>query len=342
MNTKQIVFTAIGKAELLDMDCPAPKTDEVTVRMAYTAISSGTERANISGDINVDASSAPTDTKPHFPRMLGYSGSGIIHAVGKNVKHLKKGDRVVVTACYHKGYCNVPATKVFPIESETVSLEQAAFSYIASFSTAAIRKTRLEMGESCVVMGLGILGLFAVKFARAAGAFPVIAVDPVESRREFALKVGADYALDPNDPQFVDTVKSLTNGGANTAIEVSGFGKALDQVLDCMARLGRVALLGCTRDANFTIDYYRKVHYPGITLVGAHTGARPGESRPGYWTSQDDIYTILHLLQGNRVSFADMVCEIHSPYNAQTVYTRLMNDRQFPVGVLFDWGQVNG
>ncbi len=341
METKQIVFTDIGKAELLNVTCPKPQPHEVTVKMAYTAISSGTERANISGDINVDASSAPTDTKPHFPRMLGYSGSGIIHEVGKHVKHLKKGDRVVVTACYHKGYCNVPADKVFPIESEKVSLEQAAFAYIASFSTAAIRKTRLEMGESCVVMGLGILGLFAVKFACAAGAFPVIAVDPVAARREFALQVGADYALDPNDPSFVDTVKALTNGGTKTAIEVSGFGKALDQVLDCTARLGRVALLGCTRDSNFTIDYYRKVHYPGITLVGAHTGARPAESQPGYWTSRDDIDTILHLLQGERVSFADILCEIHAPQEAPQVYTRLMNDRQFPVGVLFDWGKVD-
>ncbi len=342
MNTKQIVFTDIGKAELLEADCPKPQPHEVTVKMAYTAISSGTERANISGDINVDASRAPKDSQPHFPRYLGYSGSGIIHEVGANVTHLKKGDRVVVTTCYHKGYCNVSANNVFLIESDAVSLEQAAFSYIASFSTAAIRKTQLEMGESCIVMGLGILGLFAVKFARAAGAYPVIAVDPVESRREFALQVGADYALDPNDPKFVETALELTNGGARTAIEVSGFGKALDQVLDCMARLGRVALLGCTRNSDFTIDYYRKVHYPGITLVGAHTGARPQESRPGYWNSKDDIYTILHLLQGNRLSFQDIVCEIHSPYDAQDVYTRLINDRQFPVGVLFDWGKVNG
>ena len=341
METKQIVFTAPGKAELLSAQCPAPAPHEVTVKMAYTAISCGTERANLSGDLNISAVHTPEEGEvAQFPRMLGYSGSGVIYAVGDAVTDLKVGDRVVVTTCLHKGYCNIAAANVFKIESDDISLQQAAFAYIATFSTAAIRKTRLEMGESCVVMGQGILGLFSVIFARAAGAYPVIAVDPVAARREFALRIGADYALDPNAPDFADTVKSLTNGGANTAIEVSGFGKALDQVLDCMAQFGRVALLGCTRDSNFTIDYYRKVHYPGITLIGAHTMARPNASFPDFWNSRDDIYTILHLLQGGRVSFEDIVCEVNNPNNAPEVYTRLLNDREFPVGVLFDWATV--
>ena len=341
METKQIVFTDVGKAELLAAECPQPKPHEVTVKMAYTAISSGTERANLSGDVNVDASTAPAEgAVATFPRKLGYSGSGIVYTVGESVPDLKVGDRVVVTGCFHKGYCNIAAKNVFKIESDDVSLQHAAFSYIATFSTAAIRKTRLEMGESAIVMGQGVLGQMAIMELRVAGAIPIIAVDPVPEKRELALKLGADYALNPFDPDFAATVKKLTKGGANTAIEVSGFGKALDQVLDCMARFGRVALLGCTRDSNFTIDYYRKIHYPGITLIGAHTIARPSESFPDFWNSRDDIYTILHLLQGGRVSFEDMVCEVHSPNDAPEVYTRLLHDRQFPVGVLFDWSQI--
>ena len=207
METKQIVFTAPGKAELLTAECPAPKAHEVTVKMSYTAISCGTERANLSGDLNIAANSAPKPGEvAQFPRMLGYSGSGVIYAVGDAVTDLKVGDRVVVTTCLHKGYCNINANNVFKIESEDLSLQHAAFAYIATFSTAAIRKTRLEMGESCVVMGLGILGLFSVIFARAAGAYPVIAVDPVKARRDFALSIGADYALDPAAEDFAETV----------------------------------------------------------------------------------------------------------------------------------------
>lgn len=121
------------------------------------------------------------------------------------------------------------------------------------------------------------------------------------------------------------------------AIEVTGNGKALDTTLDCMAPLGRVALLGCTRDPNFTIDYYRKVHGPGITLVGAHTNARPElQSAPGYWTQRDDFACVLALTVGGRLQLKDIIEETHSPAEAPAVYTRLVTEPSFPV-VQFDW-----
>lgn len=119
---------------------------------------------------------------------------------------------------------------------------------------AAIRKTRLEAGEACLIMGLGLLGQFAVRLARAAGAVPVVACDIVESRRRDALEGGADYAFDPYEEGFFEKVRDVTGGGAQTAVEVTGMGEGLNEVLDCMRPLGRVALLGCTRSSNFTID----------------------------------------------------------------------------------------
>ena len=130
-------------------------------------------------------------------------------------------------------------------------------------------------------MGQGVLGLLALPLLRAAGAIPIIAVDPVAEKRAKALSAGADAALDPFAEDFADTAREITGGGARVGIEVTGFGAGLDGILDCMGRFGRVALLGCTRNKEFSIDYYRKVHAPGITLVGAHTMARPGqESHP--------------------------------------------------------------
>ena len=108
-------------------------------------------------------------------------------------------------------------------------------------------------------------------------------------------------------------------------------------VLDCMARFGRVALLGCTRSSDFSIDYYRKVHAPGITLVGAHTNARPDrESSPGWWSSWDDTDALIKLILTKRIDILSLVAETHSPEKAQEVYTRLANEPTFPV-VQFDW-----
>lgn len=338
MHTKQIIFTKINTAEFLDAEYDKPKGNEVTVSLEYSAISSGTERANITGDTNNSIN--VKNTTAVFPRMSGYSAAGVVVDSGKDVDDIQKGDRVVVYWGWHKKCVTVSRSNVVKIP-DGVSSQEAAFALISTFPIAAIRKTRLEIGESAMVMGLGILGLFGVQELKAAGAMPVIAVDPVADRREFALHLGADYALDPTEGNFCEKVKQLTNGGVNVAIEVTGLGQGLIQALDCMAKFGRVSLLGCTRNSDFQVDYYRKVHGPGITILGAHTMARPGEdSHPGYWTHEDDIKAVLRLIQGQRLNFKDMICEIHMPEEAPEVYTRLINDRTFPIGVLFDWTKV--
>ena len=197
---------------------------------------------------------------------------------------------------------------------------------------------RLEIGESALVMGLGILGLFAVQLLRAAGAAPIIAVDPVKERRDIALNLGADYVFDPTEEEFVGKVRHAAGKGVAVAIEVTGIGVGLNQALDCMARYGRVALLGCTRESDFTVDYYRKVHGPGITLIGAHTQARPTvESHPGWFTQRDDIRAIMRLCEHRRMDLGKMILETHDPFECKEVYERLVKDRCFPPVVQFKW-----
>jgi len=190
------------------------------------------------------------------------------------------------------------------------------------------------------VIGLGLLGIFSVQFCALSGANPVIAVDLSAERRALALELGADYALDPYDPDFAKTVKEITDGGANVAIEVTGFGKALDGVLDCMAKFGRVALLGCTRHSDFTIDYYHKVHSPGIVLIGAHTQSRPkNDTSSGMWTARDDMKALIRLTSCGRLDLGKMVEETHSPEEAPEMYTRLCTNKTFPL-VQFDWRNI--
>ena len=334
MQGKQIVFTRPNVAELLSYEITPPKAGYVQVALEISTVSSGTERANVSGDVNV--STLKREEKAVFPRYAGYSSAGRVLAVGENVKSLKPGDRVAMFWSTHSQILNIAESRCMKLP-DSVSAQEAALFHIVTFPLAAIRKCRLEMGESALVMGQGILGLLAVKLLRIAGALPIIAADPIPEKRQRALEAGADHALDPFAPDFAETVKRLTGGGVKAAIEVTGKGQALDTTLDCMAPLGRVALLGCTRDSNFTIDYYRKVHGPGITLVGAHTNARPGlESAPGYWTQQDDFACVLALTAGGRLKLKDMVEETHSPEEAPAVYTRLVSEPSFPV-VQFDW-----
>lgn len=335
MQNKQIVFTEKNKAELLNIELFEPGENDVMIETMVSTVSCGTERANLTGDPNVNATGA---SEVKFPRSSGYNSAGVVVKVGKNVKSVKEGDRVVVYWGFHKKYNIVNESQVVKIENDNISFEAAAMSFIATFSMAAIRKTRVEMGESAIVMGLGILGMTAVKLLRLAGVVPIIAADPNPKRREIALNNGADYAFDPLCENFAEEVKKVTGGGANVAIEVTGVGAGFNEALDCMAKFGRVALLGCTRNSDFTVDYYRKIHAPGITVIGAHTIARPEtESHPGWFTHRDDIKAVLKLISGKRLCLENLIEETHSPEECGEVYNRLAFDKDFPIAVQFDW-----
>ena len=333
MINQNIIFTAPGVAELVAKELPPLGADQVLVKTVRDTISPGTERANLIGDPNTSYAK-PGEVK--FPRHLGYSISGEIVAVGADVQDLCVGDRVFCAWSKHAQYNVMKAKNVYRLDS-AINFDEAALIHIATFPLAAIRKCRLEVGESALVMGLGVLGLLGVQLLRAAGAVPIIAVDPVPHKREQALALGADYALDPFAPDFVKTVKDLTDGGVKVALEITGNGGGMDMALDCMAKFGRMALLGCTRNSDFSIDYYRKVHGPGITLVGAHTMARPqSESSAGWWTEADDERAIMRMLLHKRLNFKCLIEEVHNPSDAPAVFTRLATEKHFPV-VQFDW-----
>lgn len=337
MKSRNIVFVEQNVARLIEEEVTLPKGNEILVKICVSSISSGTERANLTGDKTVNWREKE-QKEAVFPRRSGYSSAGIVEQIGKDVTKFKVGDRVALWWTTHNEYITISENNACLIDD--ISFEEAALFHIATFPLAAIRKCRLEIGESAIVMGMGMLGIVAVKLLKAAGAVPVIAVDPDIKKREKALSCGADFAFDPYDKDFADKVRKITDGGAKVGIEVTGIGAGLDGILDCMARFGRVALLGCTRNSDFTIDYYRKVHGPGITLVGAHTMARPDrESHGGWWSQVDDMNALKKLTQLGRIKLSEIIDEVHSPEEANEVYTRLAFNKTFPL-VQFDWRKL--
>ena len=114
----------------------------------------------------------------------------------------------------------------------------------------------------------------------------------------------------------------------------------MESALQVMAKMGRIALLGCTR-LPVTVDFYHDVHFPGIQILGAHTGARPQrESYPHHWTHWDDCAAALKYLSMQRLNIRDMISEVHAPTEAYEVFLRLANEPNFPMGVVFDWQQL--
>lgn len=340
MKNFQIIFTKPNTAELAVFEDREINENEVLVESEFTTISAGTEKANITGEKNIHGIKELCNTD--FPRTSGYSGVGKVIKTGKAASRVHEGDRVIIAFGKHRKYNIIDEKNAVKIPYENVSSKIAALTVISTFSMLGVRKTRIEIGESAMVMGLGILGLIAVQIYKNAGACPLFAIDPNEKRRKLALQMGADYALNPNDAEFTQKIKELTlDKGVDAVTEVSGIDAALVQALDCCAKFARISLLGCTRNPESKVDFYHQVHYPGVELIGANTWARPLlESRPFCWTHEDDCLAVLRLLSMGRLDFESLIGEVHSPKDAPKVYDRLVNDKEFPIGVLFDWKQI--
>lgn len=331
MKNKQIFFTDVHKAELLENEVRDNiEANEVLVKMDYTVVSGGTERACIMGMKN---------TIQKFPMSLGYCGVGYAEKTGNAVKKVSVGDRVLVYHGCHSKYNIRKDDEITKVENQDVSSLEVAFVIIASMGLGGVRKLEVELGESAMVMGLGLLGIFATQFLRLSGANPLIAADLNPSRRELALKLGADYALDPSEADFAEKVKTITKGkGVNATVEVTGVSKAMNQALDCASYMGRISLLGCTRVSDSSVDYYQQVHRPGIKLIGAHNFVRPKfESYPHHWTHHDDCRAIIDMIASKQIQVKPIISRIENPENAPQIYNELCDNPKFPIGTVFDW-----
>ena len=158
-----------------------------------------------------------------FPvRNLGYEEVGRIEAVGRDVTRVRPG-QVVFGAWNHR------STHVMrEDEAEAKLVPDAAdprigiFAHIGAVALNGAHDAGIRIGDFAVVFGLGVPGQIVLQAVRASGA-TVFGVDPVESRRSMALRLGADRVLDPTAGSVADLVKSETGGrGADVCIEVSG------------------------------------------------------------------------------------------------------------------------
>lgn len=333
MKRKAIVFTKPYTAEYLDWDLPEVKPNEALVRNEYTVVSGGTERALIT---------AANNTPQKFPAVIGYCGVGYVEKVGENVKRVKVGDRVLIYHGIHANYNVMNENDLTVVDDDSIDSLEAAFVVIASMGLGGMRKLELEIGESAMVMGLGLLGTFALQFLARSGANPLIAADLNPARRELALSLGADYALDPSADDFVEQVKKITKGrGVNACVEVTGVSKAMSQALECASWMGRISLLGCTRVSDCAVDYYQQVHRPGVKLIGAHNFVRPKvESYPHHWTHHDDCRAILDLISAKKIQVKPIISRVVSPEKCSEIYKELCENKEFPMGTVFDWRNV--
>ncbi|HET6318955.1 MAG TPA: zinc-binding dehydrogenase [Chloroflexota bacterium] len=203
------------------------------------------------------------------PRVLGHEFSGTVRAVGLSVTRVAVGDPVAVEpslpcgvcffcheslpymcasrTSFHGGfgeYTIAPEGALFPLPAG-VSLDAAALSEPLSCCVHTINRAALRVGDRVAIIGAGIIGLLLLQLARRAGAARILVSDPAEHRRETAVHLGADLAVDPTSTDVAAAARDLTGGiGADVALEAVGSARTVQDALSVVRRGGTVVVMG--------------------------------------------------------------------------------------------------
>lgn len=195
---------------------------------------------------------------------LGYSCAGEVIEVGEEVNEFKVGDKV---ACAGAGYANHAEVIAVPINlcvklDATSNLKDAAYNTLGAISMQGVRQADMRIGESCVVIGLGLLGQITALILKASGV-KVIGVDVSESAVSQAVsnKV-VDLGLTRSAAGIEEQIQNVTNGIGADVVIIAAATSSLDPVnfAGVIARKkGKVVILGAV-PTGFDRDpfWYRK------------------------------------------------------------------------------------
>ncbi|MGH7777066.1 MAG: alcohol dehydrogenase catalytic domain-containing protein [Candidatus Dormibacterales bacterium] len=270
--------------ELADVPVPRPGPGECLVRVRATGI--------CRTDLKISAGVFATP----LPIIPGHEVAG---ELAEDAGDMRRGQRVAIHGFLPCGTCrwcrlgeetlcpDPPRTGfnrdgglaeylVAPIRcavpfADTLSFASAAVGMDAVVSPwrALTVRAKVKPGESVVVVGAGGLGLSALQIAIASGA-QVAAVDPVDSHRQEALRLGAEVAV---DPARAEELLDWSQGGADVVYEGSGSRQGLDTAARLITPGGRLICNGWVPEAEYGLQS-RQLVLKEISVIGSRSGTR--------------------------------------------------------------------
>jgi L-iditol 2-dehydrogenase len=264
---KALLLTEYKKLSVAEIDEPEIGSDDLLVQVGACGICG----SDVHGYDGSSGRRIP-------PLVMGHEAAGMVTAVGTNVTKFAVGDRVTFDSTVSCGECHfcrrgeinlcdnrmvlgvscgdyrrygafaeyvsVPQNICYRIP-DNLSFEHAALIEAVSIAVHAANRTPIQLGDTAVVVGSGMIGLLVIQAIRLAGCSRIIAVDLDASRLEKARELGADFTLKADDCNVVDEVKGLTDGrGADVAIEVVGATPTLVTAIESVRKGGAVTLVG--------------------------------------------------------------------------------------------------
>lgn len=259
---------ATRRLEVQEVPIPVPRPHEVLVRVEACGI--------CLSDVHLLDGSLPSPLPVVTP---GHEVAGTVEQAGELATGWSPGDRVVVAAGRSCGSC-LPCSRGVPQDCQAfeimgfgydggwaqylvapaaaltlvprgVPIEQAAIlaDAVSTPYAALTDRAGVRPGESIGLWGIGGLGVHAVQVARLLGAAPIVAIDPLPSARERALRLGADAALDPTHQDVAAEIGRLTGGRMlDVAVDLVGANAVLRAAVECLGRRGRAVMVGLSME----------------------------------------------------------------------------------------------
>jgi len=327
----RLVFPKPKTVEIEEVDVGEPGRGQILVETECTLISTGTEMTAYTGDFPPRSFWAEYVRYPFVP---GYSNIGRVVEVGEDVTNIRVGD-IVASHMPHITSFVIDAEKVVPVP-KNVGCEEAAFSTIASIVLNSVRLSRIGLGESVVIVGLGPLGQLATMFSRFSGGYPVIGVDLSDKRLEIALKSGANRIIKGGEwDKVYGDVRNMTKGRmADVVFEVTGNPKVIPYAIRLCREMGRFIVLSSPRGPSL-LDFHDEVNRPSRVIIGTHATSQPSVETLVYpWSRRRNIELFFDLLSERLIDVKHLITHRFNWDEAGEVYKFILENRLETLGVI--------
>lgn len=278
----------LGSGEMVIQELPIPQLSSgmVLVKNHYSLISAGTEGSTVKAarkNLIGKAKERPQQVKQVLDVLrkqgviqtyravmkkldayspLGYSCAGEVIAVAEDVTGFKVGDKV---ACAGAGYANHAEVVNVPVNlcvklDNNANLSLACYNTLGAIALQGVRQADMRLGETCAVIGLGLIGQLVCLELQASGV-NVIGIDVSENAVKIAETHCTDFALTRNTPGIEEQINNYTNGLGVDCVIIAAATQSLDPVNFAGAickKKGRVVILGAVPTGFDREPYYYK------------------------------------------------------------------------------------
>ncbi len=357
-----------GNTELADVPCPQVKKGHVLIRTRKTLISPGTERSVLEfgkAGLFEKARQNPDKVRAVLERVktegifetyealtrkleqripLGYCNAGLVLDIGAGVCHLRPGDRVASNG-KHAELVNVPANLCVKV-AEKVCDDHATFTVLGAIGLEGLRLAQPTLGETFVVIGLGLVGLIVVQLLQANGC-KVMGIDMNAHRLALAKKFGAHVVdlSDGRDPVAEALVFSRERGVDGVLVTASTTSSdPIHHAARMCRKRGRIVLVGVTGLELAREDFYEKeISFQVSCSYG------PGRYDPVYeeqghdypfgyvrWTEQRNMEAMMDLLEAEKIDVESLISHRFPLFEAQAAYDVLARDAR-SLGIILEY-----